>query len=336
MSEKRYRVGILGCGGIANAHARAILKTGRMDFVAFCDIEEQRAKEFNERYAQGSAKVFTDYRKMFELAEMDIVYICLPPFAHSDEVELAAKAGIHIFIEKPIALDMETANRMVRACKEHKVKSQVGFMNRFGEAALMVKRMIESGEAGQPGLMVAWYFCNSLHAPWWRDKSKSGGQIVEQIIHTFDLARYFLGEPASVFCHLDNLFHHDVPNYTSEDVSATSVRFASGAVATIAGTNGAIPGQWLNQWKLVTKNFTVDFTNANNATLVQTNLPYPRTLTIAADKDLYLAETLDLLKAIETDSETLCPIEEGAKTLQLVLAARQSGETGQVVRLGTR
>jgi len=117
MAEKRYRVGILGCGGIANAHARAILKTGRMDFVAFCDIEEQRAKEFNERYAQGNAKVFTDYHKMFELAEMDIVYICLPPFAHSDEVEIAAKAGVHIFIEKPIALDMETADRMVKACK---------------------------------------------------------------------------------------------------------------------------------------------------------------------------------------------------------------------------
>ncbi len=331
---KRYRVGILGCGGIANAHARAILKTGRMDFVAFCDIEEQRAKEFNERYAQGNAKVFTDYRKMLELTEMDILYICLPPFAHSDEVPLAAQAGIHILIEKPIALDMETANRMVQACREHKIKTQVGFMSRHGEAVLTVKQLLDSGEAGQPGLMVAWYFCNSLHSPWWRDKSKSGGQIVEQIIHTYDLARFFLGDPVSVFCHLDNLFHREVPGYTSEDVSATSIRFRSGAVATVAGTNGAIPGQWLNQYKLVTQNFTIDFANANNATLVQTNLPYARTLAIAADKDLFLAQTLDLLNAIETDGETLCPIEEGAKSLQLVLAARQSGETGQVVHLG--
>jgi len=331
MVERRYRVGILGCGGIANAHARAILKTGRMDFVAFCDIEEARAKEFNERYAQGNAKVFTDHRKMFELAEMDIVYICLPPFAHSDEVEVAAKAGVHIFIEKPIALDMETADRMVRACRENKVKSQVGFMNRHGEAVQTVKRMIESGEAGQPGLLIAWYMCNSLHAPWWRDKSKSGGQIVEQIIHTYDIARFLLGEPVSVFCHLDNLFHRDVPNYTSEDVSAASVRFKSGAVATIAGTNGAIPGKWINQWKLVTQNFTVEFENANNATLVQTNLPHARILTVNSDKDLYLAETLDLLNAIETDGETLCPIEEGAKTLKFVLAVRESGETGKVV-----
>ncbi len=333
MTEKRYRVGLLGCGGIAHTHARSILKTGRMELVAFCDMEEQRAKEFNERYAQGSGQVFTNYQKMLELAKLDILYICLPPFAHSDEVELAAKAGVHIFIEKPIALDMETANRMVRACKEHGVKSQVGFMNRHGEAVLTVKRMIESGEAGQVGWMVAWYMCNSLHALWWRDKAKSGGQIVEQIIHTFDLARYLLGEPVSVFCHLDNLFHRDVPNYTSEDVSATSVRFNTGAVATIAGTNGAIPGKWINQWKLVTQNFTIDFTDANNAVLVQTNLLHTRTLTINADKDLYLAETLDLLSAIERGGETLCPIEEGAKTLRFVLAVRQSGETGQVVHL---
>jgi hypothetical protein len=116
-------------------------------------------------------------------------------------------------------------------------------------------------------------------------------------------------------------------------VSAASIRFSSGAVATIAGTNGAIPGKWINQWKLVTQNFTVDFTDANNATLVQTNLPHLRTLTINSDKDLFLAETLDLLKAIETDGETVCPMEEGAKTLRLVLAVRESGETGQVMSL---
>ncbi|MCS7263408.1 MAG: Gfo/Idh/MocA family oxidoreductase [Armatimonadetes bacterium] len=333
MAEKRYRVGILGCGGIANAHARAILKTGQMDFVAFCDIDEVRAKDFNERYAQGGAKVFTDYRKMFELVEMDIVYICLPPFAHSDEVEIAAKAGVHIFIEKPIALDMETASRMVKACKENKVKSQVGFLSRHGEAVQTVKRMIESSEAGQVGLFIAWYMCNSLHSPWWRDKSKSGGQIVEQIIHTYDIARFLLGEPVSVFCHLDNLFHRHVPDYTSEDVSATSVRFKNGAVATIAGTNGAIPNKWISHWKLVMQNFTVEFENANNATLVQTNLPYTRTLNVNSDKDLFLAETLDLINAIENDVETLCPIDEGAKTLKFVLAVRESGETGKVVTI---
>jgi len=63
MTEKRYRVGLLGCGGIAHTHARSILKTGRMELVAFCDMAEHRAKEFNERYAQGSGQVFTNYQK---------------------------------------------------------------------------------------------------------------------------------------------------------------------------------------------------------------------------------------------------------------------------------
>lgn len=332
----KLRTGILGCGGIANRHAGAIAQVDRLQLVALCDIEEARAQDFNRRYADGKAMVFSDFNEMFEKADLNLVYICLPPFAHTNEVTVAAKAGCHILIEKPIALDMKTANAMVRACKEYKVKSQVGFMNRFGDAVAHVKKLQQTGEAGPAGLMTVRYMCNSLHGPWWRDKSKSGGQIVEQIIHSFDLTRYFLGEPVSVFTHLDNIFHKKVPGFTSEDVSATTIRFDSGAVATVAGTDGAIPGQWINRFELVTQKYTVEFTDSNNAVLHHTAHEYPFTTTMASQKDLFIAETLDLLEAIDKDVPTRCDMADGARTLELVLAASKSGETGEVVKLKHR
>src|SRR5205823_10140576 len=135
-------------------------------------------------------------------------------------------------------LDLETAGRMVETTGRAGVRTQVGFMSRFGEAVERVKGMLDSGEAGPAGLMLGKYFCNALHAPWWREKEKSGGQIVEQIIHTYDIVRYLLGEPESIFARTANLFHRDVERYTSEDVSATVITFKNGAVATVAGTNG--------------------------------------------------------------------------------------------------
>ncbi|MGB9797269.1 MAG: Gfo/Idh/MocA family protein [bacterium] len=327
-----HKIGFIGCGGIANAHARALSSLkGRVEMVAFCDIEEERARWFSQTYSGGKAEVFTEYREMLDKVKLDIVYICLPPFAHRDEVEIAAEKGIHIFIEKPIALDMETANRMVKAVEKSKVKSQVGFMFRFGDAVEEVRGMLSS--FGPVGLMMGRYMCNSLHSPWWRDKSRSGGQIVEQIIHIFDLIRYFMGEPKLVFTRWNNIFHRDIPDYTVEDVSGTVIVFKEGGIATVSATNGAIPGKWIAQLDLIAKGITANFIDANNAIVYQTSNPWEKKMEISSNKDIYLAETLDLLDAIEKDRETRVPMIEGAKSLQLVLSAAASAEKGEIVEL---
>ena len=330
---KRYRVGIIGCGGIAHAHARALRKIGA-EMIAFCDIVEERAREYAAQYSEGKGRVYTDFSKMFEVEELDIVYICLPPFAHSNEVEMAAEKGVHILIEKPIALDLEIARKMVEAVERKGVKSQVGFLLRFGEATERLKEMIESGEAGPPGLFIGRYVCNSLHSPWWRDRSKSGGQVVEQIIHLFDMARFLMGEAESVFCFMNNIFHKDIPDYTVEDVSGTAIRFRNGSIGVIAATNGAIPGQWISRYEVITQYMTCEFTDTNNATFHLTGKGYPSRIAISSDRDLFLAESMDLIRAIETGEETKIPISEGYKSLELVLAAAKSGEKGEPVGVG--
>ena len=263
---------------------------------------------------------------MFEELGLDLVYICLPPFAHSNQVELACRHGVHFLIEKPIALTMDLAHRMAEQVRGSGVKSQVGFMFRHGEAVRWLKRyMGETGIRGQ-GFLTARYFCNSLHRWWWRDRSKSGGQLVEQVIHILDLARFLMGEPIRVYSMQENLFHQGVEGYTVEDASGTVVRFNSGGMAVFAASNGAIPGRWDYDMRKILPGLTADFEDANHAVFHYTDRTWPMTTTIASEKDVHLAETLDLLEAIREDRPTAVPIEEGVRSLRLVLAAAQSAE----------
>lgn len=323
---KRLRTGIIGCGHFAHRHAERLSVLEDVQLVGFSDCTVKNAIMFNQQYANDRAQVYEDYEPMFEELDLDLVYICLPPFAHSNEVELACRHGVHFLIEKPIALTMDLAQAMADCVKKSGVKSQVGFMYRHGEATLWLKQYMRDTGATGRGFMTARYFCHSLHSWWWRDRSKSGGQLAEQVIHLLDLARFFLGEPVRIYSMQDNLFHRDVADYTIEDASGTVVRFDSGGMAVFAASNGAIPKRWDYDMRVILPGLTADFEDANHAVFHHTHQEWPATTTIAAEKDIYLAETLDLLAAIREDRPPAVPIEEGVRSLRLALDAAQSAE----------
>jgi len=332
--SQRLRTAILGCGGFAHRHAHTLqLLEDDFEMVAFCNRTLEKAAAFSKKYTNGQAPVFADHHQMFDQVLLNIVIICLPPFAHADEVEIAANQGIHVFIEKPIALTSEQGWRMVSAVEGAGIVSQVGFMFRFGEAIERMKGMLDSGEAGPLGLMSARYFCNSLHAPWWRKRDLSGGQLVEQVIHMVDLMRFLMGDAVTVYSRQENMFHQDVDDYTVEDVSATIFSFPNGGVGVIYATNGAIPNRWINDYRVVSRNLTVEFTDANHAKFHYTAESDRQPEVIASDRDFYLSEMQDFLTAIRTGQKTRVPLREGAKSLDLALAATRSAQIGGEVRL---
>jgi predicted dehydrogenase len=332
--SQRLRTAILGCGGFALRHAHSLqLLKDDFEMVAFCNRTIEKAAAFSEKYTNGKAPVFADHHQMFDQVPLDAVAICLPPYAHSDEVEIAANHGIHVFIEKPIALTSEQGWRMVKAAEKAGIITQVGFMFRFGEAIQHLKGMIDSGNAGPMGLMSARYFCNSLHAPWWRKRELSGGQLVEQVIHMVDLMRFLMGDAITAYSRQENIFHQDVDDYTVEDVSATIFGFPEGGVGVIYATNGAIPNRWINDYRVVSRNITAEFTDANHATFHHTTESNRQPEVIASDRDIYLSEMQDFRTAIHTGQEARIPLREGAKSLDLALAATRSGQTGSEVRL---
>ena len=331
---QRLRAAIFGCGNYANEHARVMMQlSSRVELVAFCDRHFDRAAALAQQHTAGSATVYTDHRKLIEEAGLDMLVITLPPYGHTDEVELAAQKGIHLLIEKPVALTSEQAWRMVAAVEGAGIKTQVGFKFRFGAAVEKLKDLIESGEAGPPGLFSARYFANALHAGWWRVRDKSGGQLVEQAIHLFDLARFLMGEAGSVYCRQENVFHRDLPDYTIEDVSAAVIGFKNAAVGVIYATNGAIPGRWIHDYSFVARDLTVDFAGPNQAEFYFTAGPSRPPLSVASDRDILVHQMLDLIEAISTGGETRTPLQEGALSLDLALAAVRSAQSHAEERL---
>lgn len=322
----KLRAAILGCGDFAHKHAQI---AGRLpddlELVAFSDRNLHKAESFAAQYGR-EARAFSDHHQMMDSVDLDLLIVVLPPYGHTDEVAQAAERGIHLLIEKPIALTSQQAWKMVAAAEAAGIKSQVGFMYRFGAAVEALRARLDDGSAGPVGLISARYFCNSLHASWWRDRSRSGGQLLEQVIHLFDLLRFFGGEVESVYSRQNNLFHRDVPGYTVEDVSATVAGFASGALGVVYATNNAVPGRWINDYRVVTQRLTADFGDANHAVFTLTGGETVETVTIASDRDFRQRQLEDLLQAIRDDGETRTPLREGAKSLELVLAATRAAE----------
>ncbi len=322
----RLRVAILGCGGIAARHAGAIATLEEeMELVAGCGRDLGRTQAFA---AQHGGSAFIDLDRMLDEARPDLVIVALPPYRHEGEVERIAARGVHLLVEKPIALDQATADRMVQAVEKASVVAAVGFMYRFGDA---VRRWREA-DTGPVGLFAGAYHCNALHAPWWRERARSGGQMLEQVIHQIDLIRHLVGDPDSVTARCANLFHKEVPGYDIEDVSAILFSWDDGRIATLNASNIAVPGVWHKEWALYAQSATGRFTGWNDAVLIWTGGD-SRKETVAGKTDPFAAQLADLAGAIRTRREPHVPLREGAASLRLAIAARRSAETRQEIRL---
>ena len=131
-----------------------------------------------------------------------------------------------------------------------------------------------------------------------------------------------------------NLYHQEVPDYTVEDVSGTVISFANGGIGVIYASNNAIPGRWINDYKVVAAHVTAEFSDANHAIFHHTAGSAVRSEEVAAEDDVYQLEVLDFYEAVTTGRPARIPLREGARSLDLALAARASADSGAVVRLG--
>jgi predicted dehydrogenase len=322
------RVGLLGLGGIGARHADAVKKLSeRMELVACCGRDPGRTSEFADRFG---AKAFTDFERMLAEAGLDLLIVALPPYAHNGEIEDAARAGVNLLAEKPIALDLGRAEVMVAAAD--KVVAACGFMYRFGAATSRWDELTAAGDVGMVGHFSGSFHSNALHAPWWRERSKSGGQMVEQLIHIVDLARHTLGMPQTVYARAANLFHRDTPGYDTEDVSAIVLGYDDGRIGVLYASNAAVPGRWAKQWQIVAERMTGIFADFNNAELIHTSGEV-RSQAIAGKLDPFVAQLEDVAAAIEQRRAPRVPLRDGLESLRIVLAARQSADERREISL---
>jgi len=320
-------VAFLGAGFMTRTHAGVLAKIPGVRTVAVCAGGDPSAEAFAEEQ-DGGVQVFSNYTEMLDTAKPDAVYICIPPFAHRDEVEQAAKRGIHVFVEKPIALEAETARRMVQVVEEAGIVSQVGFQMRFHPAIRMLKERIASGEAGKPVLFTGRYWTNMEGSDWWKDRARSGGQILEQVIHLYDLAAHLMGDAdlEKTCGHLANIAHREDPSYKMEDVSAGILAHADGALTIITGCNAVRPMHFIADYRVVFSHDYLDYRSTGQPWVSPDTATLSSGETVVGDwsdpVDLWLAIDTDFIDAIREGRCAQVPLRDGLRALEWVHAVQ--------------
>ena len=196
MDKKRLKVGIIGCGGIANGkHMPSIKAVNMADMVAFCDLIEERAVKAAKEYGVPGAKVYTDYKELLADPEIDVVHVCTPNRSHADLSIDAMHAGKHVMCEKPMAKSAADARRMVAAAKETGKKLTIGYQHRHKAEAQYVKKVIERGDLGDMYYAEA-FAVRRRGTPNWgvflNEYEQGGGPLIDIGTHALDLTLWMM------------------------------------------------------------------------------------------------------------------------------------------------
>jgi predicted dehydrogenase len=238
----KFGFGIIGCGMIANFHAKAIADIENAEVVACQSRSFESAEKFAGEFGGTAYKTLDE---MLADPAVDIVTICTPSGAHLEPALSAAAAGKHVIIEKPLEVTLERCDQIIDACKKNNVVLSTIFPSRFHEASLQLKNAIDAGKFGTLTLgdaYVKWFRTQEYYdSGKWRGtwELDGGGALMNQAIHSVDLLTWLMGPVAEISAQTATLAHDRIE---VEDVATASLRFENGALGTIEATTAAFPG----------------------------------------------------------------------------------------------
>jgi myo-inositol 2-dehydrogenase / D-chiro-inositol 1-dehydrogenase len=326
------RIGIVGAGTMGHVHANAWLEAGAQ-VVAVHSASMDRALGLASQFG---ARLCSSLAELLE--HVDLVDLCLPTHLHHAMTLEAARAGKHVVCEKPMALELGDARQMITECERAGVRLFIAQVLRFFPQYRAAREAVLSGQIGELGVLRlkrAAYQPRVSGENWFLDAAKSGGMVLDLMVHDFDYALWLAGPVSRVFAKSARAARSDSPT----DYALVTLEFESGAMAQIeggwaypagvfrtgfdlAGTLGAI------EWKSDDTNTMQSFLEPVGANVALVGLP----LSILAE-DPYLTQIKDVLQALETGREFLVTPSEALEALRIGLAANRSLETGRSVLL---
>jgi predicted dehydrogenase len=311
-------VGCVGLGFIAGRHLAALASFPDVDLVAVADTDPQRARQA----ASGAGtRCYDDGPAMLAAEDLDAVWLCVPPAAHGPLEDAAVRCGVPLFVEKPLAVDLATALRTGTRLADSGLVTAVGYHWR----ALSVVRRAQQLMAGASArLLTGAWLDRTPAAPWWARRDLSGGQLIEQTTHLFDLARLLGGEITTVQA-------LEVPPTRDGDVpvaSAVLLGLASGAIGTLSSSR-LLPGRTRVGLQLVADGSWLDVSErslSHHELRIGTGEGEE---VVVTDEDPIAAEDRAFLDAVRGErASALVPYEEALRTHAVVCAADRSARDG--------
>lgn len=194
--EQTLKIGIIGCGGIANGkHMPSLANTAGVEMVAFCDIVLERAKKAAEQYGAKGARVYENYLELLQKETLDVVHICTPNNSHAEITITSLEAGLHVMCEKPMAKTAKEAREMVAAAKRTGKKLSIGYQSRFRSDSQYLKQACDRGDLGEIYLAKARAIRRRAVPTWgvFLDEEKQGGgPLIDIGTHALDLTLWLM------------------------------------------------------------------------------------------------------------------------------------------------
>lgn len=353
---RTVKIGIIGCGGIANGkHMPSLKLIDNVEMVAFCDLIPERAKKAKKDYGTPDAKVFKDFHRLLNLEEIEVVHVLTPNAAHSKIAVAALQAGKHVMCEKPMAHTAADARAMVKAAKESGKKLTIGYQSRSNPVYQYAHNLVKSGALGDIYYVKA-PAIRRRGVPTWGvflDKEKQGGgPMIDIGTHSIDAALYVIGnyDVESVTGSIFNKLAENVQDngdwgmwkpgeFQVEDCAVGYIKFRngctmiveaswllnieSGGVPTFCGTKGGIElrdGLRLNgerDGKLFTESLKPNYTDRD----------YFKDMNISPEQ----YEARQWIKSIVEDTQPLVKPEEACVVSEIIEAIYKSAQTGKTV-----
>jgi UDP-N-acetyl-2-amino-2-deoxyglucuronate dehydrogenase len=234
--SKTFGVGIVGAGTIGKLHAAELASVEGAELVALANRGEVAGRELAGSHRAGW---HPDLEGLLARDDVDVVILCTPSGIHADGAVAAARAGKHVISEKPMAITLDSVDRMIGACREAGVTLSVIHQYRFNRDALRLKRALEMDLFGRPVLgnaLVHWHRTQAYYDEkgGWRGtwELDGGGALMNQSVHAVDLLQWLLG-PVESLCAYTETLTHDIE---TEDLATAALRFESGAMGVVQGT----------------------------------------------------------------------------------------------------
>ncbi|ANE45320.1 oxidoreductase [Paenibacillus swuensis] len=324
------KVAVVGCGGMGSIHAHSYAKMPAVKLVGVCDIRMEMAEELA---GETGTTAFGSLEAMITAVDPDVVSITLPSYLHKDYVCKAADFGKHIICEKPLALTSNDAEEISRYCEHKGVQLYVGHVVRFFPEYVRMKQEIDAGRVGRVGVAHARRVGEhpGNKSLWFKEMEKSGGVILDLMVHDIDYMRWTLGEVKSVYC----LNHRD----EKMDYALVTLVFHNGTIANLegfwgypgsfrtsaefAGSKGIIQNDSMASQSLHIRKASVNFDRSKFAEVPQS----------PGYKSPYDLELAHFLACIQEQQEPRVTAKDACQAVRIAEAALESARTGNVVML---
>ena len=336
---------IIGFGGLGKVHFRNTEEIGKIfpdvKLVAICDVDESTFTTQRNINISSTAtaldlsgyNLYTDVNELFEKEQLDFIITALPTYIHEKIAVMAMEKGIHVFSEKPMAINAEQAQNMIDKAKENNVKLMIGQCVRYFPHYVALKQLIDTKKYGEVkyanflrvSAIPKWSWEN-----WFRDEAKSGGVILDMHVHDVDFINYVFGKPA-------NVVSRTVDHRMVQDTVVTCYGYDDKLITSTSSWGMSDNYNFTAEFVVNFENATVEYkknilTIYDGKEIIEADVSCDKTSLVSENG--YVNEVVDFINCIKNDTVSeVNPAEASKCSLEIAIAEKLSAKTGTVIEL---